>query len=229
MTIPDPLAAVAEAYAWHRALGNESIETGLCRLVIDRDHPSVWSSNHASAVRAETDTDIEAVFKAMDEAFAHCAHRFVSSDCFTSPRFLAHLALRDYRELTPTLQMILTGDLAPVEAPPLVLREVNSEADWDSVTRLVRTDHEEGARTHNVSLSEEVSRGIVAGFRKKSGPSTLYLASLDGTDCAYGTAVQCPNGLGLVEDLFTLPDYRGRGVASAMIRHCVETLRRAGH
>ncbi|MGE6697722.1 GNAT family N-acetyltransferase [Hyphomonas sp. NPDC076900] len=223
------LAAVAEAYAWHRGLGNECIRGDHCQLVIDRAHPAVWSSNHASRIRAETEPEIDAVFETMDRAFAHCSHRFVSSDCFTPPQFLAHLAMRDYRELTPTLQMILPGDLASVTAPHLDLREVISDQDWRVVARLVRTDHEEGARTNRTALTDEVSRGIVEGFRKKAGPCTLYLARLDGEDCAYGMAVRCPNGLGMVEDLYTLPGYRGRGIASAIIRHCVDVLRQEDH
>ncbi|PKP82993.1 MAG: hypothetical protein CVT79_02805 [Alphaproteobacteria bacterium HGW-Alphaproteobacteria-18] len=223
------LSAIAGAYAWHRALGNECIQSDHCQLVIDRQHPSVWSSNHVSRVRAETETEIHAVFEAMDQAFGHCRHRFVSSDCFTPPQFLAHLALRDYRELTPTLQMVLPGDLAPVNAPRLNLRQVEQDRDWEIIGQLVQADHDEGARTNHAILAGEVSRGIVEGFKKKIGPCTLYLASIDGIECAYGMAVRCPGGLGMVEDLYTLPAYRNRGVASAIIRHCVDALRRHGH
>jgi GNAT superfamily N-acetyltransferase len=229
MPTPDYLPAVAEAYAWHRGLGNEGIENDQYKLVIDREHPSVWSSNHISSVRAGTEAEIHAVFEMMDDAFEHCRHRFVSGDCFTSPQFLAHLALRDYRELTPTLQMVLSGDLAPILAPRLDLREVNGNRDWDIVAQLVRADHDEGARTNRTILPDEVSKGIVEGFKKTSGPCTMFLASMDGVECAYGMAVHCPNGLGMVEDLYTLPNYRRRGVASAIISHCVSVLRQAGN
>lgn len=222
------LSAIADAYAWHRALGNECIRSAHCQLVIDRQHPSVWSSNHVSRVRADTETEIHAVFDAMDQAFGHCRHRFVSSDCFTPPQFLAHLALRDYRELTPTLQMVLLGDLAPVNAPRLSLRQARQDRDWEIVGQLVRADHDEGARTNHAILADEVSHGIVEGFKRKSGPCTLYLVSIEGIECAYGMAVRCPNGLGMVEDLYTLPGHRGRGIASAIIRHCVDVLRQEG-
>lgn len=223
------LTAVAEAYAWHRSLGNECIQADHCQLVINRAHPSVWSSNHVSRVRAETEADIRAVFEVMEEAFAHCRHRFVATNCYTPPQFLAHLAMKDYRELTPTVQMVLAGSMAPITAPQLNLRTVESDQDWQAIARLVRADHQEGARSHHVALSDEVSMGIVEGFRKKSGPCTLYLASIDGEECAYGMAVRCPNGLGMVEDLYTLPAYRGRGIASGVIRHCVDVLRKDGH
>lgn len=229
MTYATSLEAVADAYAWHRALGNECVQGPDCRLVIDRDHPSVWSSNHVSQVRAVTETEIEAVFDAMETAFSHCGHRYVSSDHLTPPQFLAHLAMRDYRELTPTLQMVLCGNLAPIRPPPLNVREVRSAQDWEQLAGLVRADHDEGARTHHAVLSDEVSRGIVEGFRRKTGPCRLYIASISSVPCAYGMEVSCPGGIGMVEDLYTRPDYRGRGIASALIRHCVENLRREGH
>lgn len=228
MSTSSLLDAISSAYAWHRSLGNDCIQTDHCQLVINRTHPSVWSSNHVSRVRADTETDIHAVFEAMDQALSHCRHRFVSSDCFTPPQFIAHLALRDYRELTPTLQMVLPGDLTPFNRPRMELREVSTERDWEMIGQLVRTDHAEGARTNHTPLADEVSSGIVDGFRKKSGPGTFYIASMDGAECAYGMAVRCPGGVGMVEDLYTLPACRGRGVASAIIRHCVDILRRDG-
>lgn len=228
VSLTDELSRVSAAYHWHRALGNICVEGAFCQFVKDPDHPDVWSANHVAGVRAETEKDIAAVFHDMERHFTHCAHRLVSTDPLTPPNFIAHLAMRDYRELTPTLQMVLSGDLTPIDLPAVTVTHVETKSHWRQIESLVRADHREGARTHRTTLSEQVSRGIVAGMRKKSGPCAFFLAVAGGEPCAYGAAVRCPNGLGMVEDIFTLPAYRGRGIASAMIGHCVRTLRAAG-
>jgi GNAT superfamily N-acetyltransferase len=224
----DLMRAVADAYAWHRSLGNESFAGPLCRFVKNPERPEVWSSNHVSQVRASSDAEIDAVLDEMEQQFDYCPYRFASIDCFTPQRFVARLAMDDYRELSPTLQMVLTQDLGAIEVPALVLSEASSDSDWKAVYDLVAADHAEGARTNRALVSEAVTRGIVAGLRKKSGPSRLFVAHLEGRPCAYGVAATCPNGLGMVEDLFTLPRDRGRGIASGIIAHCVRTLRQDG-
>lgn len=224
----DWIVEVAKAYRWHRALGNEVVEGSHCQFIKDVEHPDVWSSNHITNVRAASETEIRTLFAEMELELAHCSHRFVSADCFTPQQFLAYLSMSDYRELSPTLQMVLSGELENVARSEADLRPVESEDDWESVYQMVRTDHEEGARTNRTIVSEAVSRGIVDGFKRKRGPSTLYLASLDGEPCAYGMAVACPNGIGMVEDLYTLPSARNRGIASEIIRHCVFGLRENG-
>lgn len=47
-------------------------------------------------------------------------------------------------------------------------------------------------------------------------------------DCAYGAGVLCANGLGMVEDLFTLPAFRKRGIATAIIARVIAHVRRQG-
>jgi GNAT superfamily N-acetyltransferase len=73
-----------------------------------------------------------------------------------------------------------------------------------------------------------VTQGIFADFRRKDGPSRYLLVDLDGEPCAYGAAVLAPGGIGMVEDLFTLPDHRRQGIASGLIDHCVRDVRSRG-
>ena len=42
---------------------------------------------------------------------------------------------------------------------------------------------------------------------------------------AYGASVLCANGLGMVEDLFTLPTFRKRGIATAIIARAIAHVR----
>ena len=60
----------------------------------------------------------------------------------------------------------------------------------------------------------------------------FFLASVDGTDVSFFSSFAAPGSgagrVGIVEDLFTLREHRGRGVARALIRHCVADARARG-
>lgn len=162
----------------------------------------------------------------MEERFAHCEHRAVVTDCFTPPSFVARLAFDGYREETPVIQMVLLDELTPIALTSITLRVVNSNADWSCLKQLVEIDFKEGLRTGHKELPLEVVRGIVDGYRRKSPVQQFFIDEIDDLPCAYGSAVECPNNLGMLEDFFTLPEFRGRGIASAIVSHCVGHLRK---
>ena len=56
----------------------------------------------------------------------------------------------------------------------------------------------------------------------------FFLARVEGVDCAYGSAVVGPFAMGIVEDLFTLPGYRKRGLATAIVAHAIAHARALG-
>jgi predicted GNAT family acetyltransferase len=66
---------------------------------------------------------------------------------------------------------------------------------------------------------------MIIALRRKAGPMTFYIAELAGRPVAYAARVECPNGLGMIEDVFTLPDVRNKGIASALIAHVLGRLR----
>ncbi len=140
---------------------------------------------------------------------------------------MARLALDDYQELTPTIQLVLDGSLR-AKPRSIDLRPVITEADWQSLSMLVRHNHAEGASTQGVSVPPEVTQGLVASYRKKWPACQFFLVHEDGVDCAYGAGVLCANGMGMVEDLFTLPDFRKRGIATAIIAQAISHVRSQG-
>jgi GNAT superfamily N-acetyltransferase len=148
-------------------------------------------------------------------------------DPLTPAAFVARLALDDYSELVPTIQFMLEGQLR-AHPRDIDLRPVITEEDWQCLHALVRQDHTEGARTQGLSIPAEVTRGIVASYRKKSPAYQFFLAREDGVDCAYGAGVLCENGMGMVEDLFTLPLFRKRGIATAIIAWVIAQVRSQG-
>jgi GNAT superfamily N-acetyltransferase len=78
------------------------------------------------------------------------------------------------------------------------------------------------------TIPVEVTRGMVAGYRQKAPAYQCFLAREDGVDCAYGAGVLCENGIGMVEDLFTLPAFRQRGIATAIIARAITHVRQQG-
>jgi len=223
----DLARTIAEAYRWQRRLGHRQIPTPYCHIVADPTHPEVWDSNHADEVTAQTDYEIDAVFAAMDEHLAHCGSRVIHTDAFTPDAFLARLALDGFEERPVTIQMVLSGELTDRGAP-VELRPVVGDADWDALYQLARADHIEGRRTKGIDIPPEVSAGLVAGYRSKSSHYHFHLAIVDGAAVAYGAHAAAPNGAGMIEDLFTLPSARRRGIATAMMARFTERLRAGG-
>lgn len=220
-------AKISAAYAWHRALGNSVVRSELATFVFNGAHPRIWSANHASGVRASARHEIAAVFDEAERRFSHCPQRVFTTDAFTPPAFVARLACDDYLEQTLVIQMVLLGELkaAPKSGP--VIRPVVSPADWQELAQLVETDFREGQRSGG-PLDADLVSGLIDGYQKKAGAAQFFLAEAGSEPCAYGSAVECPDRVGILEDFFTLPAYRGRGIATAIIACCVERLRRNG-
>jgi GNAT superfamily N-acetyltransferase len=223
----DVIEQLSLTYAWYQGVGHHVDPQPLATFVHDAAHPNIWVANHVSGVRAAHPDDIDQVLDHADRVLAHSSHRFAIIDPMTPPAFAARLAIADYREMAPTIQMVLDGPLSRPGAS-LALRPVTSDADWQVLYDLARADQLEARRTHGVVHDEEVTRGLVAGYRGKRAASQFFVATVDGVDCAYGSSVIGPYGMGIVEDLFTLQAYRRRGVATAMIDHAVRFARERG-
>ena len=218
---------VAETYRWHRRLGARVVTAPHCRIVIDPVRPGVWESNHAEEISAETEDEIDAVFAAMDLHLAHTNWRVAHTDGFTPDAFLARLAYDDYQQRFIAIQMALRGSI-PVAGLKLDLRAVEGEDEWREFAALVRLNHLEGHATGGVMLPPSFTADMVAVYRAKSPECRFHLVRVDGEAVAYGATAAAPNGLGMIEDIFTRPDARRRGVASAMLAAFVADLRGRG-
>lgn len=216
--------AIAEAYRWQRRLGNTCIEASHCHIVANPALPNVWDANHADDVTARTDAEIDTVFRDMDEHLGHTQWRVVHTDGFTPDAFLARLALNGFKERPVTIQMVLKDQLSD-RGPPVELSPVVDDADWAALQRLVAADHAEGRRTGDTRLSPEFTNNVVAGYRLKSESHHFHLVIRNGEPVAYGAYAAGPNGVGMIEDLFTLPIARRQGVATSMIAAFSDRLR----
>ena len=218
---------VAEAYRWQRRQGAEVISERHCHVVIDRAHADVWDVNHVDAVTAESEAEIEAVFAAMEANFAHTPWRVVHTDRFTPDRFLARLALDDFVERPAAILMALSGALADRGAP-VTLRPVLQDADWGALLRLVIANHAERSSVDDLKLTPDFSRRMVEVYRKKSPAYRFHLAVENDAAVAYAAYAAAPGGVGMIEDVFTLPAARRRGVARGVIAAFVDRLHVTG-
>jgi GNAT superfamily N-acetyltransferase len=225
----ETLERISLTYAWYRAHGNTVVSDALAQYVKNVERPDIWVANQVSLVRASSEQEIDRVLERADRELAHCDHRMVLIDPFTPDAFTARLALLDYSELSPVLQMVLTGPVVGKSAAAdVTLHPVTTEADWTTLYDLVRADHTEGKTTRGMELAEEITRGIVAEYRAKISVSQFFLALSEGVACAYGQSIIGPYGMGIVEDLFVSPAYRKQGIATKLIHHTVEYARERG-
>jgi hypothetical protein len=65
---------------------------------------------------------------------------------------------------------------------------------------------------------------VVTG-RAKAPDLRFWLARTEGVDCAFLSSWPGANSVGKVEDLFTHSDFGHRGIATALIVHCVRDAR----
>jgi GNAT superfamily N-acetyltransferase len=220
---------VHETLDGYLALGNEILDEQFARFVRNQAAPEVYDANHVERVRASTDDEIDTVLARTEVLFAHCTHRQFRVDSGTPEAFEARLGLEGY-ELNTSLELLLIGELRVDREPAAAeIRPVESEDDWETLTRLVQLDNaEQAVRDERPPWTEALTRQMVGTKRAKAPALQFFLANVEGTDCAYFSSWPGDNGLAQVENLFTLRDLRHRGVATALIRHCVDDVRARG-
>ena len=208
-------------------LGNGLTIAPRARFVRNPECSDVHDANHTGTIRAATAAEVDALMHAADEFFAAHEHRTFKVDARTPAPFEARLFLDGYRA-TPELQLLLEGPLN-ITPSAIDIRAVTSDVEWQSVLRLTRLDHEEEAQkaSHEPHTPAFTSR-MVATKRAKAPDLQFFLARLEGEDCAFFSSWPGVDGVGKVEDLFTDPMFRRRGVATALIVHAVADARDRG-
>ncbi len=219
---------ICETYATHLALGHEVEERDGARFVRFRSSPMVYDANFVQCFEAPTVDSARHMLSLVDQWLDEFSHRRVLADPATPETLLARLALEGFIA-TPTLQLVLEGELLGVAPGDCEIRAIRGDSDWRSLSALKRIrDVEECERTKFEIWDESVTQQMIEVVRAKAPEVQFFLASEGGRDVAYFSAFPGHNGIGMVEDLFTLPGDRGRGFARALIHHCVADARRRG-
>ena len=217
--------AIATDYAW-MALGNERFEADGAAFIRNPSVARVRDANQVVAVTASTPDEIERLLAHAHREYADCPHRQFRLDYTAPPEFEARLVLEGY-ERSDTLAMLLEGEPAST-AKPHEIRPVESAADWQAYASLNEIDLREYLEKIPGGADMEVAEQLVLTRRIKSPPVRHWIAYVDGQPGAYLASWEGIDGVGQVEDLFTHPDFRHRGLATALIHHCVADCRAHG-
>jgi len=224
-------STVARALDTNRAnlrLGNSSEVTGSATFVTSTDSPDIYDANHVTDIRASSAAEIDGVLEDAERAYQHTGHRRFDVDFRTPPEFIARLVLDGGYTRDDTLFLILDADLIG-DATPHDIRPLGPDSDWEAMWELLLVDwHEHSARTGRPAVGEGVTRQMWRAKRRKQPPTQYWLAYVKGRPVGYFNSWEGVNGVGQVEDLFVLPDFRHRGVATALIHHCVSESRKGG-
>lgn len=209
------------------SMGCECFEADGATWVRDRQFPDIYDANHVSAISASRAGEVDRILARAEVEYAHCNHRRYHVDFRTSPLLTARLALEGYTR-DDTLLMLLEGVLqgSPKDHD---VRPVHRGQDWEAYAALKAADWEE----HRQRLPEpkpgpEIGEAFVRIYRRKAPALQYFLAYVDDKPAAFFSSWPGFDGIGQVEDLFTLPEYRHRGLATALMHRCVQDSRQRG-
>ncbi len=220
-------ARALDTNAANFGLGNEVLDVLGARLVRNRETHDIYDANHASDVTAKTPSEIDALIARLDVEYQHSNHRRFDVDFRTPPEFLARLLLDGGYERTDALCLVLEGELVG-KPTPCDIRPVVSDEDWEAYWELMIVNWRDNPNRGEAEHWDAVGRRMFASHRLKQGPVQYFLAYLEDQPAGFFNAWEGVDGMGQVEDLFVLPEYRKRGIATALIHHCVAESRRRG-
>ncbi|HXK33515.1 MAG TPA: GNAT family N-acetyltransferase [Dehalococcoidia bacterium] len=210
----------------HLALGHEVFAAAGGQFVRNAAVPRTYDANHVSSITASTPEEIAALLARAEKEFAHCRHRRFLCDARTPPQFEARLLLEGYAH-DEGLVFVLDGELQAAPKP-YDIRLIDDDAGWAAYADLKRGDwaehRERVAPGEPLSIGDEMARANEA----KCPPARYWLAYDDGRPVGFFSSWSGIDGLGQVEDLFVHPAYRHRGIATALIAHCVADCRAGG-
>jgi GNAT superfamily N-acetyltransferase len=176
-------------------------------------------------VTASTPEEI-GVLARVEREFAGFPYRCFDLDFTTPPAFEARLAFQGYPH-EDLVVMLLEGE--PVgETRSCDIRLVTGDAGWEAYAALHDIDWQDYAQRLGRSGDVWTSRAMTESRRAKSPPVNYWLAYVDGEPRAYCASWAGIDGMGQVDDLFTHPGFRHRGLATALIHRCIADCREHG-
>jgi len=221
------LSRACETIAGYQALGNERFEAHSATFLRNAATPRRQDANSVVLIRSESQAEIEALVQLAETAYAGFGHRRFEVDALTPAAVGARLTLEGGFKIEEILVLVLEGGL---QASPreVEIREVSGEADWAAYRRLDERWWRESNTAYFGPYDADLHAELSRSFRTKSPAVRSWFAWVDGGARAYLSSWPGENGVGMVEDLFTEKEYRHRGLATALIAHCVADARARG-
>ena len=217
-------AAIAVDQA-HEGLGHRTFEAEGAVFVCNPALPDIHVANYCRSVTAAAPDAVDRLLARADREFRDCSHRCFEVDPDTPPAFEERLVREGY-DAREFVLMVLEGELHG-PAKPVDLGLAASEENWAAADRLKRLDWAEARQKAGLAPLPRVGDRLALASRLKTPPDRKWLARVDGAARGMSSTWQV-DGLGQVEDVFVEPAYRHRGLATALIHHCVADCRAQG-
>lgn len=196
------------------------------RFVKNTSYPRIYDANHIVGVTAATPAEIDALLARAEREYAHCAHRRYHADARTPAQFEARLLLDGYVR-DDSLVMLLTADLR-AQRRPYEIRLIETDDGWRAYTDLKRDEFAEFSNRNERDEPAEIGAELAATNRLKCPPVRYWMAYEGSEPAAFLSSWAAIGGMGQVEDLYVRPDSRHRGIATALLAHCVADCRAEG-
>lgn len=208
----DTLSAVLRAFDEYHTLGASTAERWGALFVRNPEAPTIDDANHVRRIRTRA-VEADALFAEANRWFADLPYRSFRTDPLTTPVVEARLALEEY-EPQEELILVLEGEVRGARATP-DMREVASEDDWRAWWELKELSVREGG------VWDAAGPSWMAYTRSKCPPVRYVLARDDERPTGFFSVFVC-GGVGYLEDLYVRPEYRLRGIATALVARCHE-------
>jgi len=222
----DLIRSVSETVSGYLELGNETIDADGARFVRNHAMPRRYDANHVSRITCAEPEAIDRAIARADDEYADLPYRRFDTDPLTPPAFIARLVLDGYAP-SHELKLVLQGELH-AEPKACDIREVAGEAAWHAYEEMQVLDFAETCERQGRAFDASLMPQFTAFRRAKAPDVRAWLAHVDGEPVAYFSSWPGTNGVGMVEDLFTRKEFRHRGIATALVAHCVADARDRG-
>ena len=226
MTEPDTVARALDASNAWNALGSVIEDAPLARFVRSDRFAGVPSANRVSHIRASSPRAIDQVLGEVGRAFPAGAAITFDVDHRTPPPFEARLALEGYRR-RDSLLMLLEGPLR-ADASSCDIRPVADGATWRDWEELSIADNLGYPVRAGVAADHDDAAALTAIRRAKCPPVRYLLAYADGAPAGFFSAWEGIDGIGVTENLSVHEPFRRHGIATGLMRRCVEDARARG-
>ena len=209
--------------------GEERFEAQGAVFVRNRSIPDKYYANHVEQVTASTPEEVTRLSERVEVEFEGFRHRSYYVDRDTPTEFEAWLLMEGYQR-SDFLVMVLTDDLHGAPKPHEI-RLVETDADWQALYDLVvlaDREFDPSARQTGNERPPDARDQRISMLQSISPPVRYWLAYTERAPRAFFSSWTSTDGIAVLDDLYTHPDYRRLGLATALVHHCVADCRARG-
>jgi GNAT superfamily N-acetyltransferase len=204
---------------YHLLAADVTVQNGASFLRND-DASTRYDGNHVRCIGA--DVDVDALFAEVDRHYAYLPYRAVRVNPWTQPAVEARLLTDDYMHETE----IVMAAAATLRGRPAKIQIRRVACDSVELERIVAREAEFGSLEEWRAASEE--RRDVWALTQRRGDAFTWYVALDGERSVGHFSQRTRGELGYLESLFVDPEYRLRGVATALTHHAAAAARAEG-